>query len=258
MTDSELRKLFRTRLANPQHLDELLKRSDLPKNRLQSVRTNLAQAYLSRQIQSEALQRFISQLSKAKSLDQFDQVLAELHHANRQIDSGVVAKNSLVFVSAKEGRTYRLGSTTVKIDPVHEADALYLGTDGLIHLHEVKNTANALRQKLKKHPKQLQNMLDWREEKPDQREIRIVIGTEAGWTQIFAPLNERESALDILINNNISLTIGEHHLTVAMMERLWYGTIRKAQELSMFPPRKKFFDMIPTLLAAKEVGISWE
>jgi hypothetical protein len=97
VTDSELRKAFRKGFANPQHLSDLLKRTDLPSERLISTRTNLARAYLSGQIVSEALQRFISQLSKAKSLNQFDQVLAELRHANRLIESGVVAKKTHWF-----------------------------------------------------------------------------------------------------------------------------------------------------------------
>ncbi|MGB0383543.1 MAG: hypothetical protein ACPGWR_01855 [Ardenticatenaceae bacterium] len=259
MTDSELKKAFSKGFANPQHLTDLLKRTDLPQDRLIDVRTNLSQAHISGKITKEALQRFISQLSKAKSLNQFDQVHAELRHANRLIESGVVAQNSLVFVSAKKGRQYDLGGTIVKIDPVHEADALYLGTDGLIHLHEVKNTATALRNKLQKKPAQLENMLDWRDQEPDKREITMVIGTEAGWTQLFAkPKGYRESTLEILSNNEISLMIGEYHLTVEQMQKLWYGMVNKAQELSMYPPRKEFFDLISTLDRARKVGISWE
>jgi len=78
VTDSELKQAFSKGFANPQHLTDLLKRTDLPQDHLQSVRTNLSQAHIYGQIVSEALQRFISQLSKAKSLNQFDQVLAEL------------------------------------------------------------------------------------------------------------------------------------------------------------------------------------
>ena len=77
MTDSELRQAFSKGFANPEHLHELLRRTDLQPNRQIDVRANLSQAYLSRQITDDALQRFISQLSKAKNLDQFDQVLAE-------------------------------------------------------------------------------------------------------------------------------------------------------------------------------------
>ena len=120
MTDSELKVAFSKGFANPQHLQNLLKRTDLPQDRLMNVRTNLSQAYSSGKITKEDLQRFISQLSKAKSLNQFDQVLVELRHANHLIKSGIVAQNSLVFVSAKKGREYNLGSMTVKIDPVHD------------------------------------------------------------------------------------------------------------------------------------------
>ena len=199
-------------------------------------------------------------MSKAKSLHQFDQVLAELRHANRLIESGAVAKNSLVFVSAKLGQIYQLGSTTLKIDPVHEADALYFGTDGLIHLHEIKNTANALRQKLKKHPEQLERMLRWRNSQPDKREIRMVIGTEAGWTQILAARQGEPAALRILKDNYIPLTIGECNLTLAKMNELWNATAKKIKILDRqraWPGFKKFYGQMPTLLDAEHfLGVS--
>ena len=260
VTDSELKKLFRKGLANPHHLDHLLKRTDLPNDRLDDVRTNLGQAYLSRQIQSEDLQRFISQLSKAKSLHSFDQVLAELRHANHLIDSGVVAKNSLVFVSAKLGRLYNLGPFSVDIDPVHEADALYLGTDGLIHLHEVKNTAKALRQKLRKNRKQLERMLRWRNTKPDQREIRIVISTEEGWTELFAVREGEPAALVILMDNYVPLTIGEVNLTLAKMNELWHATIKQMKGLKKqkaWSSPNDFYRQMPTLQDAERfLGVS--
>ena len=120
MTDSELRQAFSKGFANPQHLHDLLSRTDLPSTHQIDVRNNLSQAYLSRQISDGALQRFASQLSKAKNLDQFDQVLAELRVANRLIESGAVANNSLVFTSAKKGRPYHFGSTTIEIERSEE------------------------------------------------------------------------------------------------------------------------------------------
>lgn len=260
MTDSELREVFSKGFANPKHLHELLKRTDLPQNRQENVRRHLSQAYLSGQIQPEALQRFISQLSKAKNLDEFDQVLAELRHANRLIESNVVAKHSLVFTSAKLGQQYHLGATTIEIDPIHEADALYLGTDGRIHLHEVKNTANALRNKLRKHPKQFQNMLDWREDEPDKREIRIIIATEAGWTQIFAARQEKLAVLEILNNHDVGLTIGEYNLTLDQMNELWNATVKKIRTLrkqKAWSGAGQFYRQMPTLLDAEHfLGVS--
>lgn len=231
MTDSELRQAFSKGFANPQHLHDLLSRTDLPSTRRIDVRHHLSQAYLSRQISDDALQRFVSQLNKAKNLDQFDQVLAELRVANRLIESEAVAKNSLVFTSAKKGRPYHFRSTTIEIEPVHEADILYLGTDGLIHLLEVKNTANALRQKLKKNPKQLDNMLEWRKKDPNKRKIRMVIATEAGWTQVFATRQKDKSVLQILKANQVPLTIGEVNLTLRSMNTLWNATVKKIIKL---------------------------
>ena len=260
MTDSELKQAVSKGFANPQHLTDLLNRSDLPQDRLIAARTNLAQAYNSGKITKEALQRFISQLSKAKSLDQFDQVLAELRHANRLIASGVVAQNSLVLVSAKKGRQYDLGTTTIEIDPVHEADILYLGTDGLIHLHEVKNTATALRNKLKKKHQQFERMLRWRRLGPSQREIRIVIGTEVGWTEVLATRRQEPTALVILKDHQVPLTIGEFNLTLAQMNELLDAIERKKIELKKqraWSGFNDFYRQMPTLLDAEHfLGVS--
>lgn len=231
MNDEELRQAVRRGFANPEHLSELLRRRDLSVDRLKSVRTNLAEAITSAKISSEELQRFISKLSKAKTTDEFDQVLAELRYANRLIASGAVAENSPIFTGAKQGRQYRLGSTTIKIDPVPEADALYLGTDGLIHLDEVKNTAQALRNKLRKKPKQLERMLDWRDSGL-AREIRIVVATESGWTNLFAVRSEKEeAALKILIDEDVPLTIGSYDLSVAKMDELLDAKEKKIIEM---------------------------
>ena len=255
MTEQQLKEAVSKGFANPEHLDELLARTDLPRKRLQDVRTNLAVAISCAKISNEELQRFISQLKLATNLDQFDQILAELRHANQLYQSGVVAKDSPIITSAKLGRQYNLGPTVIQIDPVPEADALYLGTDGLIHLHEVKNTAKALREKLNRHPEQLTRMLEWRKKAPDKREIRMVIGTEVGWTEVFAARSGELAVLKLLSNQRVPLTIGEVNLSTQQMKKLWKATKRQARKLSMYPPAKEFFDMMPTLEAAKELGI---
>ena len=135
MTEQQLREAISKGFANPEHLDELLARTDLPRKRLQDVRTNLGVAILCAKISNEGLQRFISQLKLATNLDQFDQILVELRYANQLYQSGVVAKDSPIITSAKLGRQYNLGPYLTQIDPVPEADTLYFGTDGLIHLH---------------------------------------------------------------------------------------------------------------------------
>jgi hypothetical protein len=166
----------------------------------------------------------------------------------------------LVLTSAKKGRQYNFESTIVDIYPVHEADVLYLGTDGLIHLHEVKNTAKALRNKLRKHPKQLDNMLDWREKELDKREIRMVIATEAGWTQVFAVRDNERAVLKILMDKNVPLTIGECNLSVAKMKELWYAALQKIRTLKKqraWSGFNQFYRHIYTLLDAENfLGVS--
>lgn len=252
MTDEQLRQTAPKGLANPEHLAELLQRTDLPLDRLQDVRTNLASAITFAKISTEALQRFISQLKSATSLDEFDQILAELCHTNQLVHSGVVANNSPIITSAKLGRQYNLSLTLTQIDPVPEADALYLGTDGLIHLDEVKNTAQALRQKLNRHPEQLQRMLQWRAKAPDKREIRMIITTEAGWTQVFAARRGEKAILKSLINEGVPLTIGRYKLSVPKMADLWNATETKVYQMFEQGTWSNWNDFYSQMLTPKE------
>jgi hypothetical protein len=217
--------------SNIEHMEELLKRTDLPKDRLVRLRANLSSAISSGKVPPENLQGFISKLKSAKTVDEFDQVLAELHHPNRLIHSRAVAENTTIFTSAKKGHEYDLGSAKVKIDPVPEADTLYLGQEGIIHLDEVKNTTSALRQKLLKTPDQLQRMKDWRNLGSD-RQIKVVIETESGWTELFAARPGETAALRTLIDEKVPLTIGSYNLSVAQMDELWQAVARKFKDMS--------------------------
>jgi hypothetical protein len=260
MTDEQLVGAVNKGFANPGHMEELLKRTDIPKDRFVRLRANLSSALSSNNISSESLQGFISKLKSASTVDEFDQVLAELHHPNRLIHSGAVAENTTIFPSAKAGREYDLGSAKVTIDPVPEADTLYLGKDGIIHLDEIKNTGNALRQKLQKTPDQLQRMNRWRHESRADREIRVVIETESRWTEIFAPNGGNKSALETLIDQEVPLTIGSYNLSVAQMDKLFKAVGKKftdMKEQGTFSNWKKFYEEMSTLKDAETfLGIS--
>ncbi len=52
-----------------------------------------------------------------------------------------------------------------------EADVLYLGHNGKVHIVEVKNTTNALRQNLSDNPEQLERLQDWLGQYPGNRII---------------------------------------------------------------------------------------
>ncbi|MBW4513409.1 MAG: hypothetical protein KME64_44190 [Scytonematopsis contorta HA4267-MV1] len=254
MGDEQLKAAASRGFANPSHLEELLTRTDIPQSRLLRVRANLSSALSSSHISSENLQAIISKLKSAKTLDEFDQVFAELRHPNRLIHSGAVAENSSIFTSAKKGNEYTLGSTKVKIDPVSEADALYLAKDGSIHIDEVKNTASALRDKLLKIPDQLQRMKDWCNLDSRNRKIGIIIETESGWTDLFAARPGETAALKILIDGQVPLTIASCNLTVSKMDDLWNAVMRKYKKLriqGMWSNWNNFYSQMSTLKEAE-------
>lgn len=147
MSDEQLQASVSKGFANPDHMSELLKRSDIPLSTIKRVRINLSSAISNSKISLGNLQAIISKLKSTKTVDEFNQVFAELRHANRLVHLGTVAENSLIFTSAKKGNDYTLGLTKVKIDPISEADILYLGKDGIIHIDEVKNTEDSLASK---------------------------------------------------------------------------------------------------------------
>jgi hypothetical protein len=247
--------------ANPQHMAELLRRTDIPADKLQQARANLSEALNSGKFSPENLQKVITQLSSAKSVDQFDEVLAELKYPNRLIRTGAVAVDSQVILGAKQGQEYTLGSMKVKTDPVPDADVLYLGQNGIVHIDEVKNTANALRQKLNQSPKQLERLQDWLAGDPNKRAIRIVIENETGWTDIFAiRRGEENSVLQRLLNQGVPLSIGSYNLTIEKMGNLKDAIAKKYEKMQLegtWKGWKDFYNQMSTPAnAEKFLGVS--
>lgn len=260
MSDEQLQTSVSKGFANPSHMEELLRRSDIPSSSLLRVRVNLSSALSNNQIPSQNLQAIISKLKSAKTIDEFNQVFAELRHANRLVHLGTVAENSLIFTSAKKGNNYTLGLTKVKIDPIFEADALYIDNNGIIHIDEVKNTANALRDKLLKTPEQLERMKDWRNLDSAHREIGVVIETENAWTNLFSARPGEIAALRTLIDEEVPLTIASYNLSVFQMEQLWNTVARKSREIKRhgkWSNWNDFYSQMPTILDAETfLGIS--
>jgi|SRR5271166_4005705 len=102
----------------------------------QAVRAIVA-ALNSRGIPIDDISRVVTELKEAQKDDRAQEVLAELENANRLISGGSATE---VKINAKAGKTHLVDNQNVTIEPLSEADALYKGTDGKIHVDEVKNT----------------------------------------------------------------------------------------------------------------------
>lgn len=155
--------------------------------------------------------------------------LAELRRINRLVMSGSAA--SPVVNGASPGVDYPLvnpqtGQTvTVRIDPVKEADALYLGNDGKVHLEEVKANAGLFRKKVSGNANQFNNLKSWAGRTPagePERVIAVIIDSAADWSQIALPLggNHANSPIRLLIDAQVSIVIGGIKLEPDQLRKL--------------------------------------
>jgi len=129
------------------------------------------------------------------------QALSELSNALRVTGEA----SGTVKINAVKGITYDLGNgIKTKIDPMIEIDTLF-AKGSTVNAHEVKYTANALIEKVRKSD-QLKRMLTWRRGQQN-RIIEIVIESEQGWTKIFSEVNGEE-LIAILARDNVPLKIG--------------------------------------------------
>jgi hypothetical protein len=259
MSDAQLIGAVGKGYANPQHMTELLARTDLSPVQLEKARDALSVALRSGKYSPDNLQGVISKLKSAAAKNAFDETLAELSHANRLVKSGNVAEGSEVILGAKQGKEYNLGTQSIKTDPVPEADVLYLGTDGKIHLDEVKNTAGALRDKVA-DSEQLKRLLEWRKADPQNRSINFAVESENKWTELFAPNNGQQAVLQQLQAQNIPLSIGSRKLNPEKIGELWDATLTKSQQMQAngtWKGWKDFYGRMDTLSnTEKFLGIS--
>ncbi|KID59044.1 hypothetical protein JF50_00890 [Pseudoalteromonas luteoviolacea] len=130
----------------------------------------------------------ITKLSKAIDKNKFLQDYAEIKNGlERGKDAGfeVLSDGVIesipgdVILNAKKGVSYDLGKNcVVKVDPVDEADALYLGYDGKVHLEEVKATPQAFFEKLATNPKQFDRLIEWKKMSPEDRVVTVRIRSD--------------------------------------------------------------------------------
>lgn len=250
LTDAELAKRGKA-LGTDTNVEVALARTDFDETFKAQVRRELSTAMATGQIDQEGFRKVIGSLKKAKDQRQATESLAELIHGNRIAESGL-AKDTKVILGATQGVEYDLAGRKITIDPVADADSLYAGTDGAVHLDEVKNTVNALRQKLSEKPQQLQNMKAWLAADPSNRRIGVIIETEAGWTDLMRPNKGNPmAALKQLSTAQIPLRIAGRDLSASQLDALWDAIEAKAKSLKQYPPGPDFFAKMPTLADAE-------
>ena len=162
-----------------------------------------------------------------------------------------MATGSQVHLGVRKGAVVDLGhGRKVTIEDVNQVDLLYLGTDGKLHMDEVKHTAKALRDKLDETPRQLENLGRWRAKDPGNRVVRVAIDTDERWTELFPT-----GAMKTMSKAGVPLDIAGRSWSPAKMDEIWAATEAKARQMNMWPPKENYSARCPR---STRPSASWE
>lgn len=144
-------------------------------------------------------------------------VLTELDQVKRIVESKLSVSSILLGtqgnrIQGNEAHILKNTSTgaseTVRLTPINEADLLYLGNDGKVHVREVKTTARALQKTFDSSPDQLTNLAIWRDHVPEKRDALVVLRSEKEWTALFSSSQSVTDVLTTLVECRIPIQIG--------------------------------------------------
>ena len=134
---------------------------------------------------------------------------------------------------------------------------MYQTGDGVVHLDEVKTSANVEASKLEHNPEQLNRMLDWRDAAPG-RQVGVRIDTDEGWTGLFSQVDKAsgEMAIERLANADVPVSVGGRTLSPSQLDSLRQAVERAAVDprhpLKGRRPAEWFDEHLPNLDAARE------
>ncbi|PJM92082.1 hypothetical protein CG719_30120 [Streptomyces sp. CB01373] len=138
-------------------------------------------------VSKEARSTLTSKILNAKNTDELAQARAELNAVQHAADAEAAAGTTVHTAVGKDfGKTeVDLGNgESVDISDVHDADTLYKGKDGKVHVVEVKNTGNATIKA--DFERQVEDMARWQGKDGAGRAVRVDIATDEKWSNIFS------------------------------------------------------------------------
>jgi hypothetical protein len=104
--------------------------------------------------------------------------------------------------------------------------------------------------KIREKPDQLQNLSDWKNFDPQNREVTIVVHDDQHWPDIFIRITtknaETTTVLNKLIEAGVRLKIGKHTLDTPQLERLRQTITQQLSDQNIGKPGglrvKEFFE----------------
>ncbi|WP_158761752.1 hypothetical protein [Streptomyces sp. NRRL S-146] len=166
-----------------------------------------------------------SEVTNARTASRLEEMLAEVRGVRRASEDAAPDSTVHTAVGSEHNRRQVevTPGETVDVSNVPDADVLYKGRDGRVHLVEVKNTVNPTRQP--EFVGKINTLSEWQKANPG-RTTRVEIDKPDKWTEVFRPIKgQKVSPAQLMNEKGVDARIGDASFTAEQL-----GDMQRALE----------------------------
>ncbi|MFD7240447.1 hypothetical protein [Streptomyces massasporeus] len=166
-----------------------------------------------------------SEVTNARTASRLEEMLAEVRGVRRASEDAAPDSTVHTAVGSEHNRRQVevAPGETVDVSNVPDADVLYKGRDGRVHLVEVKNTVNPTRQP--EFVGKINTLSEWKKANPG-RATRVEIDKPDKWTEVFRPIKgQKVSPAQLMNEKGVDARIGDASFTAKQL-----GDMQRALE----------------------------
>ncbi|MDQ0750977.1 Flp pilus assembly pilin Flp [Streptomyces africanus] len=166
-----------------------------------------------------------SEVTNARTASRLEEMLAEVRGVRRASEDAAPDSTVHTAVGSEHNRRQVevAPGETVDVSNVPDADVLYKGRDGRVHLVEVKNTVNPTRQP--EFVGKINTLSEWTKANPS-RTTRVEIDKPDKWTEVFRPIKgQKVSPAQLMNEKGVDARIGDASFTAQQL-----GDMQRALE----------------------------
>ncbi|MFI6806910.1 hypothetical protein ACIBO6_18060 [Streptomyces luteogriseus] len=166
-----------------------------------------------------------SEVTNARTASRLEEMLAEVRGVRRASEDAAPDSTVHTAVGSEHNRRQVevAPGETVDVSNVPDADVLYKGRDGRVHLVEVKNTVNPTRQP--EFVGKINTLSEWKKANPGTT-TRVEIDKPDKWTEVFRPIKGQNiSPAQLMNEKGVDARIGDASFTAKQL-----GDMQRALE----------------------------
>ncbi|MFF9807414.1 hypothetical protein ACF1G5_20240 [Streptomyces coeruleorubidus] len=167
-----------------------------------------------------------SEVTNARTASRLEEMLAEVRGVRRASEDAAPDSTVHTAVGSEHNRRQVevAPGETVDVSNVPDADVLYKGRDGRVHLVEVKNTVNPTRQP--EFVGKINTLSEWEKANPSTT-ARVEIDKPDKWTEVFRPIKgQKVSPAQLMNEKGVDARIGDASFTAKQL-----GDMQRALEV---------------------------